>query len=655
MKTSKRLFLSKRSSVSLIVIGALALLTFFPSSENAAVDVPASYECDFLSHTMAGPVDSSILFANASRCVGCHGKDTLGLALVDLEGQDVNMYDDWSATLMANSAKDPFWRAKVSHEVTTNPAHKLGLETKCTSCHAPMGHFTAVMRGAEHYTMDDLLQDTTGLDGVSCGACHQIKEEKLGKLFSGEILYDTNRVIFGPYEEPFLPPMTTFVGFQPAYVPYMGDAGMCASCHTLVTETVDLDGEYTGGTFVEQATYHEWLNSKFAVENITCQSCHMPQITDPVVISSNYLFLEGRTPYGLHELAGGNVHMLEIMKEYREALDITATPENFDETIDATLKMLQSKTLDLSIQKVEVLEDSLLVELKLFNKAGHKFPSGFPSRKTFVEFLLIDSETQDTLFHSGKIDEDYTLPQEDYPYEPHYSTIQSEDEVQIYELVLGDVNGDITTVLERADEGLKDNRLPPEGFTTDHEVYDTTLILGEALNDNDFNYDFDLNQEGSGADIVKYKVNLKGFAGMVQCIAKVHYQSIPPRWLDEIFDLSTPEIDTFKNMYESIKAKPILIDEVMQDSIVLDFCSNVDWLNDQFEVVLSPNPTKGELRVLNNTSLPIRKIRVFDAAGRLMKAYQNARPTYQLPEKSGVYFVEIFVGDKRIVRKVIKR
>ena len=46
----------------------------------------------------------------------------------------------------------------------------------------------------------------------------------------------------------------------------------------MVTETLNYEGELTGDYFVEQATYHEWLNSDYEVENKTCQECHMPAL-----------------------------------------------------------------------------------------------------------------------------------------------------------------------------------------------------------------------------------------------------------------------------------------------------------------------------------------------------------------------------------------
>mgnify|MGYP001404939898 CR=1 FL=1 len=83
------------------------------------------------------PDTSNALFTGSGVCAGCHGHDQAGLANVSSAGEDVNPTDQWMSSLMGNSAKDPFWRAKVAHEVAINPDHQLELEDKCTSCHAP--------------------------------------------------------------------------------------------------------------------------------------------------------------------------------------------------------------------------------------------------------------------------------------------------------------------------------------------------------------------------------------------------------------------------------------------------------------------------------------------------------------------------------------
>ena len=41
--------------------------------------------------------------------------------LNDQDGLDVSIETDWSSTMMANSTRDPFWRAKVRSELNRNP------------------------------------------------------------------------------------------------------------------------------------------------------------------------------------------------------------------------------------------------------------------------------------------------------------------------------------------------------------------------------------------------------------------------------------------------------------------------------------------------------------------------------------------------------
>ena len=74
------------------------------------------------------PDTSNALFTGSGKCAGCHGTDPNMLsslvgqtfpAVPMPNGHDVNPTDEWRSSLMANSAKDPFWRAKVAHEVAT--------------------------------------------------------------------------------------------------------------------------------------------------------------------------------------------------------------------------------------------------------------------------------------------------------------------------------------------------------------------------------------------------------------------------------------------------------------------------------------------------------------------------------------------------------
>ncbi len=501
------------------------------------------------------------LFAASGDCEQCHGYDVNQIASTNGDDEDVNVVDDWKTSMMAMSAKDPFWRAKVSHEVLTIPQHQAEIEDKCTSCHASMGHFAAFHEGAEHYSIEDMVQDPWGLDGVSCLSCHQQKDQSLGETHSGDLRFDTTKVAYGQYISPLASPMVLETGYTPVFSEHIQDAGICASCHTLITETVDLDGEFIGSTFVEQATYHEWLNSTYDDQDISCQNCHMPNLGDTPIFLIAGLNTAPRQDFSVHEFAGANTFMLQLMKENKEELELAGSDEDFDQTIAATLESLQSQSANLSLSTISRDENEASFTVTISNLAGHKFPSGYPSRRLFLEFTVTD-DSGATLFSSGETGENYILLDED-GVEPHYEIIDSEDQVQIYEMVMGDVNGDFTTVLDRGFSQLKDNRLLPIGFSYSDAVIDTVLVYGEATLDSDYLG----KSSGLGRDRIEYNIGLDNYFGQLNVEVNAFYQSIPHKWLEEIFAESSEEIDLFRDMYESADKTPVLVGS---ESLVLD-------------------------------------------------------------------------------------
>jgi hypothetical protein len=601
------------------------------------------------------PIAENGFFMASGNCYGCHGPDVVNnYSMVDANGVDVNVSDDWRSTMMANSAKDPFWRAKVSHEVSVNPAHQVGLEDKCTSCHAPMGKFDKLYTEGTPYSIAELIHDTVALDGVSCLACHMQKEEGIGLEFSGNLHFDTNNVVFGPYGNVFGSPMTSFVGYEPLFGAHVTSAELCAGCHSLITETADLEGNLTGDRFVEQATYHEWVNSSYDTDanpegGVSCQSCHAPRIDDAVVISSNYLFLQGRTPYGLHHFAGANTFMLGLLRDNIEALGITATPTQFDSTIARADRMLKQNTLLLDAQVMARDLDTVGIDVKLTNLAGHKFPSGYPARRAFVE-LMVQNAVGDTLFHSGGWNAEYEVNGHNASWEPHHDVIRSEDQAQIYELVMGDVNGDRTTVLERGKSALKDNRLPPLGFSTGHPSYDTTLIANVPSSDVDFNH-YGNGMEGSGTDVVHYRVPMNGYAGQINVTTRVWYQSAPPRYMTEMFTFDTPEITTFRAMYEAAGPAPVLVKEATTNDMTVAV-DNVRELG----VRIFPNPVADGLLRVDGISDRVRSIEVYTIGGQLVGSIVPAgRRQWQvaLPQRQATYVVVFGTAAGRLVERVV--
>lgn len=655
-KTSTLLW---RAGVLTVVAGAVALSV---SWNAGSLPVAHAYHTPEELKAFRGgagqlPQEENTYFMGSGRCEGCHGHDPAGHAMITQDGVDVNVVDDWRSTMMANSAHDPFWRAKVSHEVTVNPAHRAALEDKCTSCHAPAGRYDYALQGHGTYGIADLVQDPVGLDGVSCVPCHIQSADSLGLHFSGKLKFDTlARPLYGPFDDVFASPMASFVGYDPQYGAHILDAGLCAGCHTLLTETADLEGTLTGDHFVEQATYHEWLNSDFNTDEhpeqgVTCQGCHMPLLNDDVgvVLSANYIFLQPKTPFGLHHFAGANTFMLQMLKDNIATLGLTAEERHFDSTIVRTDRMLKQHSLLVETSVVDRTPDTAFIDVKLMDLAGHKFPSGYPSRRAWVQ-LVVTNATDDTLYNNGAWDDTYEVIGHDAEWEPHHDVITSADQVQIYEMVMGDVNGDKTTVLERAKAPLKDNRIPPTGFTSTHYTYDTAVVANVPPSDIDFNRDAD-GVEGSGSDIVHYHVPMDGHTGLIHVKAMVWYQSSPARWMQEMFTEHTEEIDLFRDLFQAADNTPVLV----QADSLNDLSTAVDDIR-ELGVRIFPNPVQNGVLTIQGLDGRVLGVQVFDAAGRSVAEHGPFRQpqwTLILPQAHATYIVAIRTADRTFVERVV--
>ncbi|TND08736.1 MAG: hypothetical protein FD123_1952 [Bacteroidetes bacterium] len=648
----KFLHKNRRLPFLISLLAVIALMAGLPDWTARARTFHSEVELKRFEHLrMTLPVDTNIYFAASGKCAGCHGHDPAFVAFYTSSGEDVNIADDWAGTMMANAARDPLWRAKVSHEILINPGAQQDVENTCTRCHAPTGRFEAEYTGQMPYSMAALMGDSIAEDGVNCSACHQLKDTLAGRNFTGDLYY-TRKIFYGPYTNPFAGPMFDFNGFMPVYSTHINRATLCGGCHTLITETRDIAGNATGNYFVEQATYHEWLNSVYSdtmspLER-TCQSCHIPRIADPVDIATNYPFLQSRTPFGKHHLIGGNAFMLKILRNNMTTVGATCNPSNYDTTIARTIRNLRDSTLDAQLTETARTVDTVFYKLALTNKAGHKFPSGYPARRAYVEFVVMD-DIADTIFRSGLIDANGNIMNEDVTYEPHYDMINDEQQVQIYQMVMGDVNNNVNTVLLRADTTLKDNRLAPKGFTTSHFAYDTCRIYGNVLTDPDFNLSGGVT-EGTGADTLHYHIPLNGYTGNLNVTARVYYQSVPAKFVADMFTLNSAPIDTFKNLFNNADHTPMLVAECLMGSIVTGTNTY-----DLPKLVISPNPTSnGQVRVMHYQDYDIRAIRVYDLSGKLVSELRagNFNGVLQLPHR-GVFMVSIETAKKRYAQKVI--
>ncbi len=131
----------------------------------------------------------------------------------------------------------------------------------------------------------------------------------------------------------------------------------------------------------------------------------------------------------------------------------------------------------------------------------------------------------------------------DLPFEQHYLQINKQDEIQIYEAVPVDINGNVTYTLLKASTFVKDNRIPPIGFKTAHSSYDSTAIFGNALNDPDFNKS--AGYEGTGTDITTFRIPVTGLTA-VRITAEVCYQTLKPEIAEYLSGMNSLDINRFQ-------------------------------------------------------------------------------------------------------------
>jgi len=602
------------------------------------------------------PFETSTLFSGSGNCAVCH---TPGFpnnnALRSPHGDDISPPSLWRSTMMANAFRDPAWRAKVSAEIAAHPQYQQIIEDKCSTCHAPLGRTEAIYHGAQYYALAEAIADPLARDGVSCTLCHQINADNLGtaESFSGHYRIENVHLIYGPYQNPVGAPMQMMSGYTPVFGEQVHESELCATCHTLFTPTVDNNGDIVGEA-PEQTPYLEWKNSKFPAENVQCQTCHMPEIDDPVVISNRPASLAGRSPFAKHYFVGANVFMQRILKKYGAELGVTASESHFDSTIARTLRILQHETAELSGDYFWKSADSLIIKVAVKNKSGHKFPTAYPSRRAWLHFNLKDNGGG-TVFESGAWNpasgEIIAL---DADYETHYDVITEPDQVQLYQAIMKDVDGKVNYTLLRAAGFIKDNRIPPEGFTATGPHYDSTAVEGLAIQDPNFNrHD---GSEGSGTDTVTYKISGLGSAQSYQLEVKLLYQTFPPRFIADLFQYSTPEVEKFKGYYQNVSNSPVTIDSLALSIGATGIDTKAPLLPVSPVLVQAyPNPFNPATTIQVATSMPgVMDIFIYNLTGKRIRSlvrnsqvHGMTRFTWDAKDDggnaiaTGQYFVEV--------------
>src|ERR1700686_4011999 len=462
--------------------------------------------------------ESKAEFQTSDRCLACHN------GLTTPSGKDVSIGFDWRSSIMANSARDPYWQASVRREDIDHPESRAAIEDGCADCHMPISRYEAKVQGHlgqvfAHLPFDDNpKKNASAEDGVSFWVFHHIMKTSTGV-------------------------------FRPTEAAHIHDSALCATCHTLYTTSLAPDGKEIG-KFPEQVPFLEWQHSDYPQKK-SCQSCHMPEVEGDAPIAA--VLGELRQGVRQHTFIGANFFILSLLNSHRNELSVSAMPAELTAEADRTKEFLQTQAARVTIRNVELSGDHLNADVVVENLTGHKLPTAFPSRRAWLHFVVRDADGK-TVFESGALNANGSIQGNDNDadasrFEPHYREITSSDQVQIYEPILKNQAGEVTTGLAAATGYLKDNRLLPSGFQKQNAEADIAVV-GDAAEDPNFT---------DRGDQVRYSAPVAGGHAPFHVEVELWYQPIGYRWAHNLNPYSASETRRFVSYYDSMPSSSAIV------------------------------------------------------------------------------------------------
>ena len=245
--------------------------------------------------------------------------------------------------------------------------------------------------------------------------------------------------------------------------------------------------------------------------------------------------------------------MLRLLSNYRDDLSVAALQQELNGGSERTVNFLKSQSARLSIPKVEAGAGKLHVSVLVENLTGHKLPTAYPSRRAWLHVVIRDRNGR-TVFESGAMNPDGSIkgnPNDSDPtrFEPHHREITSSDQVQIYEPILKDPQGHVTTGLITAVGYLKDNRLLPSGFDKNSAEPDIAVI-GDAAQDSNFS------DKGS---LVRYSAPVDSSSGPFHIEAELWYEPIGFRWAHNLGAYQAMEPQRLVKYFDSLASGAAVI------------------------------------------------------------------------------------------------
>ena len=421
------------------------------------------------------------------------------------------IYDRWRGAPMSQSGRDPLMWAALA--AANHDAPNAG--DYCLRCHAPKGW----LEGRSHPADGSALQGSDTANGVACAVCHRmvdprptaseiasIDEAVRGNLAatvpvtyvgSATAILDPEDNRRGPFA--FARRLPYHTAFQTAFLGQSSDADtrarLCGTCHNVDNPLLSWDekrGQFwpndmnmgaptsdleNGSLFRIESTYDEWRHSAYAAGGVeaprfagedpdgvveACQDCHLRRIPG---VAADVQFepvtrdcaTTGCLPE--HTMVGGNAWLPELLQQEDWRLSAEGEAEYLDEALREAQAMLRrAATLTVTLTTSGT---GRTATVRVVNETGHKLPTGYPEgRQMWINLRAYDG-SGNLVYESGR-------------YDGEENRLTRDADAKVYEVKQGISEELAALVGEPAgasfhfllnNEVVKDNRIPPRGYT----------------------------------------------------------------------------------------------------------------------------------------------------------------------------------------------
>jgi len=411
------------------------------------------------------PFDAGILNPPEA-CAVCHGN----------YDNAVEPYYNWQGSMMAQASLDPLFEAAMA--IANQDAPDSG--DLCLRCHISRGW----LQGRSIPTDGTQMLDSDKV-GLTCDLCHRMVDpiasasnpaEDTAILAALDLVpqnFGLGMYVIDPTGARRGPFADADSGHPILVSPFHREAAFCGTCHNVSNPAFEKDGngDYLPNDFDAPATnfsanviapvertYSEWFHSEynsptgvFAPEFggnrdyvSTCQDCHMRDVTGQGCNATPPI----RSDLPLHDMTGGSTWLPGLLSALYPG-----------EINDAAMQagIVRAQYMLQNAAELAVVQNGPQLEVTVTNNTGHKLPTGYPEgRRIWINVKFYGGAMQQ-VGESGA-------------YDSSTGVLSHDPEAKIYEIlpVTSGVPGvpdgtEFHFVLNNA--VLKDNRIPPRGFT----------------------------------------------------------------------------------------------------------------------------------------------------------------------------------------------